>query len=225
MALLSRNRLREWRRWPAEFGTRLALLLLALGGAARQPDGSVRAWGVLKILQVAERLAQRGHEKRPLRAGGLLRYEIGPLPAGPLALDGERPLQKGEPVVILHLDNQSIGAHTRDFEDVRTMTFQGLGLAREDLTALARLARGGRLPTGVRAVWAETVIYRLLARCGFRVREAPHTLRTPFARFYMVGLAALYAGGGRQRIGARARLPRLGEAWISLAELQRRFDR
>src|SRR5579883_43384 len=102
------------------------------------------------------------------------------------------------------------------------MTFRGSLVVREELQALAELARAGGLPQGVRAAWTEALIWPMLLRYGFTGRPAAHTLRTPFVRLYLLGLLALYNGDDRERVLDGRRL-RLGEAWIALDALQRRF--
>ena len=197
--------------------------MLAFGGSERDGAGRIRGTGVLRVFQFAEGLAQRGHDKRAIRPGSTLRYEIGPFPGRILPLAGQRPVRRGEPVVILHWDNENVAALAGSFGHRQTMTFQGVRIIEDELRALASLAASGALASSIRVVWTETVLFSMLARVGFRTRSAPRSFRTPFLRLYLLGLLKLY---GRERPShAREHSPRLrlGEAWIGLDELRRRL--
>jgi hypothetical protein len=75
-------------------------------------------------------------------------------------------------------------------------------------------------------VWAESVLYRAFTRYGFTIRPAPHSLRTPFARLFLLTLMAMYGRTTTDRLGDEYQLHlELGEAWMGLDELKRRFAR
>ncbi len=211
---------RHVRRWEAAF----ARLVLRSARPAR-PESGRRARGVLRVFVIAERLASLGHHKRPLQGGGVLSYEIERYSGRPLPLAGQPDIRAGEPVVVLHWQNQrGLARLTRRSESRRAAIFQAIELAKADLCSLAELARGGAFPSEVRAVWAETILYSLLAHYGFEARAAPPGLRTGLLRIYFLGLFASYGLDGL----SRARRDRtghfhLGEAWLSLDDLNRRF--
>jgi hypothetical protein len=176
----------------------------------------------LHVFRLAERILEHGHHIRPLRAGGIVRYEIGPLPRGCLTQPSRPAVCAGEPVVILHFDNQSTVALAATTQSRQAMAWAVWRVASADLAVLAEMTRTGAIPPGVRAVWAETLIHPALARAGFTTRPAPPSLRTPFARLFLFGLLAIYGHDGLLENG-RSRRFRLGEAWMGLEELQRRF--
>jgi hypothetical protein len=196
--------------WEEKF----AGLVLRCARLARAGSGRRRAGGVLRVFVLAERLASLGHRKLPLRAGNVLSFEIQPFPGRPLPLDGDADLTPGEQVARLN----------RRAEGRWPAIIQVNELAKADLRALADLARRQAFPREVRAVWAETILYPLLAHYGFHTRAAPRTLRTRLLRIYFLGLFAAYGLDGlvRARRG-RAGHFQLGEAWLSLKELNQRF--
>jgi hypothetical protein len=208
---------------PGVWEQRLDRLVLGLGGSRRGADGTVHATGILRVFQFAERLAQCGHVKYPIRPGSILLYEIGPFPGVVLPLAGQPPVLHGEPVVILHWDNVNVGSLAGTFDHCQTMTFQGSRVIKQELAALAGLAAAGAIPADVRAVWTETVLFAMLARFRFRTRPAPRSWRTPFVRLYLLGLLKLYGRDRPSRAREHSPRLRLGEAWISMDELLRRF--
>jgi hypothetical protein len=203
---------------------RLVQVVLALGRPRRGSTGYGRPSGILHIFRLAERLLERGHHTHSLRPGGLVRYELLPLPRAALPLRGQAPVRRGEPVIALHFDNPTIARLAAATSGSHSQTWRMARIGSADLHALADLARNGAIPPGLRAVWAETIFYPALARYGFAVRPARRGLRTPFARLYLLTLIAMY---GRPRAGAaaalRSRPLELGEAWMSLDDLRRRF--
>jgi hypothetical protein len=194
-------------------------LVLALGHSAFGPSGRGRPRGILHVFRLVERLLARGHDFHPLRPGGIVRYEIAPLPARALRLGGGVVVAPGELVVMLHFDNQAIAALSAP--GTQALTWQMVRAARLDLRALAALSQRGALPSAVRAVWAETLFYQSLARYGFATRPARRGVRAPFARLFMLTLLAIYGRDGVAGVDP-SQLP-LGEAWTGLNELRRRF--
>jgi hypothetical protein len=207
-------------RWEERFDR----AVFAFGHVAAGPAGGGRARGILHIFGLVERLMEIGHTIRPLRAGGILRYEIARLPARTLPLaDGTR-VKRGQRVIVIHFDNRSIAAIAREVRGMHALTWRLVHEADGDLRELAALARSGALPPDVRAAWAEGLFARALARYGFRTRPAARTPRTPFARLFLLALLAIYAREGLGRLeSTRLRHLRLEEAWIGLDALQGRF--
>lgn len=202
------------------------LLRLVLGNrrVPQAADGGARLPAMLRVFLLAERLAQRGHDKRSLVRPGLLQYEITPLPGAELPLPGQEPVRRGERVIMLHWDNVNIGAFAATISEKQQMTFQVSQAVKQELRMLAALARSGSLPGDVRAVWAETILYPVFRRYGFCTRPAPRTLRKRLERIYFLGLLAAYGADGLARAGGgRQHHLRLGEGWISLDTLQTRF--
>jgi hypothetical protein len=198
-------------------------IVLALGRSPWGSAGYGRPRGILHIFRFVERLIERRRPLRPLRAGGIVRYEIASLPARPIPLDGRAPVPRGEPVVILHFDNRVLASLAESATSIQALTWRLVRLGSGDLRLLADMARSGALPKGVRAVWAETVFYQALPRVGFTLRPAPRTIRTPFARLFMLCMLAMYGRPGQLARSRSLNHLQLGEAWMSLDELRRRF--
>jgi hypothetical protein len=116
-----------------------------------------------------------------------------------------------------------LAALAEEATNVPALTWRLMRLGGGDLRALADLARSGALPEGVRAVWAETLLYKSLPRLGFHTRPAPRTLRTPFARLFMLCMIAMYGRPGQLRQSRSLNHLELGEAWMSLDELVEHF--
>jgi hypothetical protein len=210
-------------RAPTAWDDQLSRLVLALGRVARGPGRSLQAQGTLRIIQMAERLAARGRVKRAIRPGGLLQYEISPWHGRPLPLPEQPPVRSGEPIVLLHIPNAELAALANSLGDNRRMTWRGMHIIGGDIKALAALSATGALPASVRAVYAETLLYPMLARFGFTIRPAPRSLRAVFVRLYLLGLLALYSRDGMARLDGRQQEHlKLGDGWLALAELGRR---
>jgi hypothetical protein len=201
----------------------LERLVFAVGRLALGPSGRGRARGILRIFQLAERVDDHRRRVRPLRPGGMLGYEIGPLPGRALPLPGQPAVRHGERVVIIHFDNRTILAHAATVASTEELAWKMSRIAIKDLTALAALARDGALPSDVRAAWAETIRYRSMARFGFTTRPAPYSWRSAFLRIFQLGLLAIYSPDGLAHLDESRRRLRLGENWIGLDLLQRRY--
>jgi hypothetical protein len=208
-------------RWEEAF----IRLVLRFARSARTEDGRARAGGVLLIFLFAERLATLGHHKRALSAGGVLSYEIEPFSGRPLPLGAGQQLRPGEPVAILHWQNRHGLARLAEPAAGRhANSFRLAALARADLRSLADMARCGALSPDVRAVWAETILYPLLALYGFHTRSAAPGVRTRLLRIYFLGLLASYGLAGLAHArGGRPGHYELGEAWLSVDDLCERF--
>ncbi|HWE60072.1 MAG TPA: hypothetical protein VHB98_00020 [Chloroflexota bacterium] len=212
---------------PARIGRweqRMDRVVLALGRSPWGRSGYGRARGLLHIFHLANWLLERGHPSRALRSDGVVRYEFTTLPTRrALPLRGQPPVRYGEPIVGLHFDNRVIAALSTTLPDTRRLTWHMIRSAEKDMQQLADLARAGGVPPNIRAIWAETLIYPSLARYGYHTRPAPRSIRTPFARLFMLSLLAIY---GRPEAGMSERAwqhLQLGEAWIGVEELKRRF--
>jgi hypothetical protein len=178
----------------------------------------------MHVFRLVERVLARSHTLSPLSSGGILRYEIAPLPVPAIWPRGGELIRRGAQCVILHFDNPTLTALSADEPDVRRLTWRLTRLCGQDLEVLARLARQGVIPDGIQAIWAETLVYQALRRYGFATRFAMPSLRTPFARLFMLAMLAIHGRPRHLAKGGRALDHlRLGEAWISIEALMERF--
>jgi hypothetical protein len=206
----------RWEQWLDRF-------VFAVGCLAWGPSGRGRARGILRIFYLAERAAAWRRGLRPMRPGGMLRYEIGPLPGRALPLPGQPAVRYGERVVILHFDSRTILAQAMAVPGTQVRTWQLSRIAIKDLAALAAMARDGAFPGDVRAAWGETITYRTMTRFGFATRPAPYTWRSAFIRLFQLGLVSIYSRDGLAHLDETYQRLRLGEVWIGLDQLQRRY--
>lgn len=202
----------------------LVRLVLRLGRTPFGASGNGRAHGLLRVFPLAEYLLSRGHTIRHIRSGGMIRFEVAPLPAADLPLPDQMPVSRGEPVIILHFDNRAVGAISERAAGDREVALAVLAETRADLRALAGRVQRGDIPAGVRAVWAETLIYSAMARLGFQMRPGPPTVRTAAARLYMLALMAIHRADGLDHLlHGHSSHYRLGEAWMEVDDLLRRY--
>jgi hypothetical protein len=178
----------------------------------------------MHVFRLVERIMERTRPLRPVREGGILRFDIAPLPARDIVLRDGSVVRHGERCVILHFDNRMLAARSANEPSVRVLTWRLARMGGQDLEALARRIRQGDIPPGIRVIWAETVFYEALVRFGFTIRPAAPGLRAPFARLFMLAMLATY---GRPRHlsqdGRTIDHLRLGEAWLLIDDLLDRF--
>jgi hypothetical protein len=201
----------------------LGQFVFAVGRLTSGPSGRGRARGILRIFSLAERAAAWRRGLRPIRPGGMLRYEIAPLPGRALPLPGQPAVRHGERVVILHFDSRTFLAQAMAVPVAQTRTWRLSRIAIADLRALAVMARAGAFPEDVRAAWGETLMYRTMARFGFATRPAPYTWRSAFIRLFQLGLVSIYSRDESAHRDATYQRLRLGEVWVGLDELQQRY--
>jgi hypothetical protein len=201
----------------------LTRFVFAVGRLTSGPSGHGRARGILRLFSLAERTAAWRRGLRPVRPAGMLRYEIAPLPGRALPLPGQPAVRHGERVVILHFDSRTFLAQSRAVPGTQTRTWRLSRIAIEDLRALAAMARDGAFAQDVRAAWGATIIYKDMARWGFATRPAPYTWRSAFIRLFQLGLVSIYSRDGLAYRDETYQRLRLGEVWIGLDELQRRY--
>lgn len=202
----------------------LVRLVLRLGRTPFGASGNGRARGLLRVFPLVEYLLSRGHVIRHIQPGGMIRFEVTPLPRADLPLEGRRPVRRGDLVIVLHFDNRIVGAISERVVNDKDLALAVLAETRADLRALAARMEQGSLPGDTRAVWAETLIYPAMARLGFHVRASPSTLRTWGARLFMLSLMAIYRADGLDHLlRGRSAHYRLGEAWMGVDELLSRY--
>jgi hypothetical protein len=201
----------------------LERVVFAVGRLSLRPSGHGQARGMLRIFQLVERIEAWHRRVRPLRRGAMLGYEVAPLPGRAFPLRGQPDVRPGERVVIIHFDNRMILAHAATVASTEELTWKLSRIAIDDLTVLAAMARDGALPGDVRAAWAETIRYRSMARFGFATRPAPYSWRSAFIRVFQLGLLWIYSRDEAASLDESRRRLRLGENWVGLDELQRRY--
>jgi hypothetical protein len=188
--------------------------LISLGRTGRGHAG-----GLLHIWVWWEGFERWRHHVRPLRPGGAFHYSLSDYGGKLLVLPDGGELRRGDRVLELHLDNHAL---SRDARAANWSPWDVVEDAREDMRVLARVIASGDL-SEVRAVHGMSLFASGLRRLGFRVTRLPDSTMTRLARFYFVGLLAIYHPmGWRGAARARARgWP--AEAWISTPALLGRY--
>jgi hypothetical protein len=202
---------------------RLDRLVLALGRSPWGESGLGRPRGIMHVFQFVERVLVRLHPSQPLRPGGIVLYEVLRYPGRSLPLPGRAAVRKGELVIGLHFDNQVLASLDAAEPSVSALTWRLNRIGAEDLRVLAQKVNDGAFPPGIRAVWGETLIYRALRRLGFTIRPSSPSLRTSFARLFLLSMLATYGRPGQLDSERGLAQLRLGDAWMSVDELRRRF--
>jgi hypothetical protein len=177
----------------------------------------------MHVFRFVERVLVRLHPSQPLRPGGIVLYEVLRYPGRSLPLPGQAAVRKGELVIGLHFDNQVLASLDAAEPSVSALTWRLNRIGAEDLRVLAQKVNDGAFPPGIRAVWGETLIYRALRRLGFTIRPSPPSLRTSFARLFFLSMFATYGRPGQLASERALAQLHLGDAWMSLDELRRRF--
>lgn len=195
-----------------------------LGRTPFGSSGNGHAHGLLRLFPWIEHLMARGRTIELIEPGSMLRCEIAPLPRGILPLAGRPPVRQGEPVIVIHFDNAVMTALGRSAGGEAALARMVVSRTRADLRALARRVERGEFPAGIRAIWAETLIYTAMELLGFHVRPAPPTLRAWGARLFLLALMAVYRADGLDHLlSGRSQHYTLGEAWMSVEELLRHY--
>lgn len=170
------------------------------------------------ILAAWERFDRRRRHIRAARPGSIVGLELRRHRGSQLVLaDGAR-VRHGDLIGELHVDNE----HARALATDRGW-LEGLRIGRGDLAAISRWA--ARLPSAHRPVayHAAGLLWPLAARVGFSVHRRPRTAMVRLDEWYARWLMGHWSAVGRARLGrGRGRL-RSADAWISGADLERRF--
>lgn len=171
------------------------------------------------ILRPIERLDTWRLHIRPIRPDGLIGLQMSRHHGAPVTLSDGTVVTRGDPVGELHLLN-------RRMQPIAEEGWQGNAapLVRADMAALAQWSAAQ--PPGGRPVayHGETILASFARLGGFDVTDAPEDPLHRLRGWYLRGVLARYAPGGRARLRrGRSRLP-LRVVWLSDAELQRRFS-
>jgi hypothetical protein len=205
----------------APWELRLERAVLALGRDPWGSSGGGRAYGLLRVFRLVEDILHWGHALHSLQAGGVLRYEVAPA-LHTLPLVGEPSIRRGARVIRLHFNNEALarlGAQSSGSHAVLWKFTRGVVA---DLNELADLVAQGMIPADVQGAYGESLFYHAFERYGFTTRPTPRTLRTPFARLFLVAILAIYGQHDVAHV-SRAQPTRLhvGEAWMSTQTLLR----
>jgi len=184
-------------------------LLLRLGGG-----GGGKATGVLKVWLWWEGLTTWWWRLRPVRPGGILRYQRTRYRGQPRTLADGTELRPGDVILELHFANRVL-AQT----DSRN-PWQVLRALAEDLNLLAQQSAEGELGE-VKALHGVTLFARPGQRLGFEFRPLPDTWYTRLMRFFFVGLLLVYHPRGWSGLTRPPDTLWPGEVWLGKNTLAR----
>jgi hypothetical protein len=178
-------------------------------------------WGgpisVLRLWRHWEPLAMRAWRVRPVRKGAVLQFGASPYRGPSTVLADGTFVEKGSPILHLHLDNGRVS------EVVRIANGNVWAIAprlNEDLDELARLVASGAVGR-VEALRGITVHAAMARRFGFEVRPLPHNLRWALVHGLGVLVAAVYGPRDSTDVVDRG-APWPGELWMSRRALLNR---
>jgi MFS family permease len=184
--------------------------------------GGGKARGFLRFWPVWERIWLTLFPIRPIPSAphDLLHVRFTTYHGKPLTLPGDVEIRRGARICELHFHNRALGRRAAE-----TTPWGLLRLLREDLAALARWSHQPDFPADTGALFGYTLLDEAAPRLGFTLRQRPHTLITWLDRLFMTGLLALYNPHGRARLAQGATFGAYpAEVWMSIGELQRRYD-
>jgi hypothetical protein len=170
------------------------------------------------VLALVERIDRRLRRIRPIRAGALLGTERRHYRGPDLQLADGQSLWAGARVTFIHLDNAAARRLAAD-----GWQRAGLQVAMRDMHALAALHAG--IPADARPVayGGHTILAALTRRIGFEVFERRQTPWVRLEDWYLRSLLARWSRQGRERLSRGHGPMRTHSAWMSAAELVRRY--
>lgn len=184
----------------------------------RRSRGSVAPRILDPILGLVERVDRKLRRIQPIGGGSVLGIERHRHRGAPVILADGTVVRAGDQAAIIHLDNrlmQQLASSAWPTDAWR--------VARRDLRSLA--AAHAALPPTERPVayHGVTVLAALTRRAGFEVRQRRRTAWVRLQDWYLRSLLARWASTGRDRL-ARGHSPlQTRMAWLSGAELMRRY--
>lgn len=175
-----------------------------------------------RLIDLWERIARRAMGIRPVAGGSVVGYSIRRYPGrGFTSADGTA-VQKGDPVIELHLDSRQIEARTAG----ATTHGRVLFLRKEmiaGLRAFAGLVKTDPALAQTRGIWAMTLIHRGVEPLGFTVTDLPPGLLRSLSDRYMKMLLRVYHPEHEGRLQQREEELVSKEIFMSQAVLLSRY--
>jgi len=170
------------------------------------------------ILAQVERMDRTIRGIRPIQAGAVLGIERHRHRGEPVTLRDGTVVRAGDRADILHFDNRRV----REIAEAGWQ-LEGLRLCRGDLRVLAaRIAREPQFDPPL-AYCGASVVSALALRIGFERRPRRRTGWSALENWYSRTVMARWARDGRARIRQGRGPLEVGEVWISVRELLRRY--
>lgn len=154
--------------------------------------------------------------------GPVLRVQVKPYRGTPLALADGSLIRPGDPIGVIHLNNECVSALHGDGAGSR---WAGLAFRRAfhaSLETLAEHARDAPRYRAVRGFTATTIFHHGTEWIGFEVRPLSRPLLSRLVAAYQRRLLTQFHPLGRRRPG-RPRFADAKQIWISREELIRRY--
>lgn len=185
-------------------------------GAPRR--GWVAPGFLYPILALAERIDRAARHITPIRPGGLLGVERHHYRGEPVTLADGTVVRSGDRADIVHFDNRRLRALADPALQVRSMAE-----ARLDLGELARRVAATPVEDRPVAYRGTTILAPYARRFGFEIHERRRTLWHRVEDWYLRSILVRWAPGGRNRLLSGHSDLAVGEGWLSLSVLERRF--
>jgi len=183
-----------------------------------RPVGPVAPPFLDPVLAIVERIDRAVRRIRPLGPDALLGIERHRHRGAEVTLSDGTVVRPGDPAWIIHFDNRRMVQLAGS-----AWPLEAWRAARRDLRRLAELHRGLRREERPVAYTGITVLAPLTRRAGFEVRDRRRTPEVLLEDWYLRSVLARWARAGRGRLtqGHGPLVTRV--AWMSAAELLRRY--
>jgi hypothetical protein len=170
------------------------------------------------VLSLAEWIDRRARRIRPIRPGGLLGVERHHYRGEPLELADGTIVHQGDRADIIHFDN----ARLRDLADP-ALQVRAMAEARLDFRALAGQLRTRSADERPVAFRGTTILAPYARRFGFEIHERRPTPWHRLEDWYLRTILVRWAPTGRERLRSGHSDLTVGEGWLSLSVLERRY--
>lgn len=180
--------------------------------------GNGKAIGVLSVWLWWDKLLLRRWKLQLVRPDGVMRYRVMRHPGAPVTLKDGTVINKGDPLVEVHFDNQRL---MQGLEAGEGSTFGTLERIEGDFAALSHMILEGRLGP-VRGMYAATLFSIPARRVGFELHPVPHTIGWSLRRYFLIGLIPIYQRDGWKQFDRMRRTRWPAELWMSINTMRER---
>lgn len=163
-----------------------------------------------------------GVEELPVEGGSVLRISVERYRGPRVALADGTVVLRGDPVGIIHFNNELIRTFHNGAADPARVGIRMLRAFHRSLETLARLSESHPRYRTVKGFTATTIFHQGPRRAGFEIFPPRSTFSARIVAAYARSVLARFHPRGAERV-RRARFTHARVIWISRAELCRRY--